>query len=34
VAEVGTHRELLEHGGLYAHLYEIQFAQATSERTS
>jgi subfamily B ATP-binding cassette protein MsbA len=34
VIEVGTHRELLEHGGLYAHLYEIQFAQATSERMS
>jgi subfamily B ATP-binding cassette protein MsbA len=34
VVEVGTHRELLEHSGLYAHLYEIQFAQPTSERMS
>jgi hypothetical protein len=26
VIEVGSHRQLLERGGLYAHLYEIQFA--------
>jgi subfamily B ATP-binding cassette protein MsbA len=25
VVEQGTHEELLEHGGLYAHLYELQF---------
>ncbi len=26
IIEVGSHRELLQRGGLYAHLYEIQFA--------
>jgi subfamily B ATP-binding cassette protein MsbA len=31
--EVGDHDELLAAGGLYAHLYSIQFAQPISERT-
>ncbi|MBC8119627.1 MAG: lipid A export permease/ATP-binding protein MsbA [Burkholderiaceae bacterium] len=31
IVEVGTHRELLAHGGLYAHLYEIQFATHSPE---
>jgi subfamily B ATP-binding cassette protein MsbA len=26
IAEIGTHTELLAHGGLYRHLYELQFA--------
>jgi ATP-binding cassette, subfamily B, bacterial MsbA len=26
VVDIGTHRELLERGGLYAHLYTLQFA--------
>jgi len=26
IVETGTHRQLLEHGGVYARLYEIQFA--------
>jgi ABC-type multidrug transport system fused ATPase/permease subunit len=25
IVERGTHAELLEHGGLYKHLYETQF---------
>lgn len=25
IVEEGTHAELLEKGGLYAHLYEVQF---------
>ena len=31
MVEVGTHRELLVRGGLYAHLYEIQFASHKHE---
>ena len=31
IIEVGSHRELLAHGGLYAHLYEIQFATHSPE---
>jgi subfamily B ATP-binding cassette protein MsbA len=31
LVEVGTHRDLLARGGLYAHLYAIQFADPTSE---
>ena len=27
VVETGTHRELLERGGLYAKLYQIQFKE-------
>jgi subfamily B ATP-binding cassette protein MsbA len=27
IVEVGQHRQLLGHGGLYAHLYRIQFAE-------
>ena len=34
VVEVGDHETLLAAGGLYAHLYEIQFAQPVSERTA
>jgi ATP-binding cassette subfamily B protein len=29
LVEQGTHAELLERGGLYAHLYETQFGQET-----
>lgn len=29
IAEIGTHRELLEKGGLYKYLYEIQFQNKT-----
>ena len=29
IAEIGTHRELLERGGIYAKLYRIQFAPET-----
>ncbi|MCD6232481.1 ABC transporter ATP-binding protein [Candidatus Aerophobetes bacterium] len=25
IVEIGTHRELLRHGGLYSHLYKVQF---------
>jgi ATP-binding cassette, subfamily B, bacterial MsbA len=32
IAEVGSHDTLLAAGGLYAHLYRIQFAQPVSER--
>ncbi len=28
IVEQGTHRELLDHGGVYAHLYRLQFAEA------
>jgi subfamily B ATP-binding cassette protein MsbA len=31
LVEVGTHRDLLARGGLYAHLHAIQFADPTSE---
>ena len=31
VIEVGSHRQLLARGGLYAHLYEIQFASHSPE---
>lgn len=31
VAEVGTHRELIEKGGIYRRLYEIQFATAAEQ---
>ncbi|MGH6609572.1 MAG: lipid A export permease/ATP-binding protein MsbA [Burkholderiaceae bacterium] len=31
VVEVGSHRQLLARGGLYAHLYEIQFATHSPE---
>lgn len=27
IAEIGSHRELLEHGGVYANLYHLQFAK-------
>ena len=27
LCEEGTHQELLEHGGLYARLHELQFAR-------
>ena len=30
LVEVGTHRDLLARGGLYAHLHAIQFADPTS----
>jgi ATP-binding cassette, subfamily B, bacterial MsbA len=33
IVEVGSHEDLLTAGGLYAHLYRIQFAQPISERT-
>ena len=32
VVEIGNHRQLLARGGLYAHLYEIQFATHSPER--
>ena len=28
IVERGTHSELLEHGGLYAHLHRMQFREA------
>lgn len=31
IVEVGSHRQLLARGGLYAHLYEIQFATHSSQ---
>jgi ATP-binding cassette subfamily B protein len=31
IVERGTHHQLLEAGGPYAHLYAAQFAQALSE---
>jgi ABC-type multidrug transport system fused ATPase/permease subunit len=31
IAEVGTHRELIESGGLYKHLYEMQFTYDAPE---
>jgi subfamily B ATP-binding cassette protein MsbA len=31
IAEIGTHRELLAHGGVYAHLYQMQFESAVEE---
>lgn len=34
IVEVGSHRQLLARGGLYAHLYEIQFATHSPERTT
>lgn len=33
IAEVGTHQELLERGAIYAHLYEMQFADADEAAT-
>jgi subfamily B ATP-binding cassette protein MsbA len=32
IAETGTHRELLEHGGIYDKLYRIQFAPEKNEK--
>jgi subfamily B ATP-binding cassette protein MsbA len=32
IVEIGSHRQLLARGGLYAHLYEIQFATHSPER--
>ena len=32
VVEIGSHRQLLARGGLYAHLYEIQFATHSPEQ--
>jgi subfamily B ATP-binding cassette protein MsbA len=34
IAEIGSHDALLAAGGLYAHLYQIQFAQPVSERAA
>ena len=31
IVEQGTHRELLEHGGVYARLHRLQFAESSSE---
>jgi subfamily B ATP-binding cassette protein MsbA len=31
IVELGTHRELLAHGGKYRHLYELQFADEEEE---
>jgi subfamily B ATP-binding cassette protein MsbA len=31
IAEIGTHRELLAHDGVYAHLYQMQFESAVEE---
>ena len=33
IAEKGTHHELLARGGIYRRLYELQFLEATGERT-
>jgi len=30
IRELGTHEELLSHGGAYARLYEMQFSDAAS----
>ena len=32
IVEIGSHRQLLARGGLYAHLYEIQFATHSPEQ--
>jgi len=32
LVETGTHQSLLDQGGLYRHLYELQFADATEDR--
>ena len=34
IAEIGDHKALLAAGGLYAHLYRIQFTQPASEPAS
>ena len=31
IVEQGTHRELLEHGGVYARLHRLQFAESSAE---
>jgi ABC-type multidrug transport system fused ATPase/permease subunit len=33
IVERGTHEKLLAAGGLYSHLYEIQFQPQTAQRT-